>query len=140
MSETLSRTLNRDKPKANIVESMTKLFFQKTGAEEAVISIKENRQTRTGLQNNLYWAIVGQVRKELVCSEEVLHKHLREELLEVTYEELAGKTHERLKSTKKMNTKEMGLYIGDCIDYIQGDLIPGFKLNLPDNWRGLVVE
>jgi hypothetical protein len=138
MTNTLTRILKRDQPKAHIVEGMTKLFFQKTGAEDALISIKENRNTRTSLQNDLYWVIVGQIRRELNCSEEVMHKHLREELTEVTYETVAGKRHMRLKSTTKMNTKEMGEYISDSIDYIQGDLLPGFKLNLPEDWRELV--
>jgi|TARA_R100001244_G_scaffold113237_1_gene83854 hypothetical protein len=141
MSETLSRTLKRDKPKAHIVEGMTKLFFQKTDAKEAIISIKENRQTRTGLQNNLYWGVViEQVRLETRNSKDAIHNHLREELLEVTWETVGKRSNQVLKSTTTMNTKEMGTYIDDCILYIQGELLPGFKLNLPDNWKGLVVE
>ena len=137
VSESLSRILQRDKPKADIVESQVKKFFKETNAEEAVITIKENRNKRTSLQNDLYWVIVGQIRREVNCSEEVMHKHLREELTDVTYETVAGKRHARLKSTKKMNTKEMGLYIGDCIDYVQGELLPGYKLKLPEDWREL---
>ena len=140
VSNTLSRILQRDKPKAQIVESQVRKFFKETNAEEAVITIKENRNTRTSLQNDLYWVIVGQIRKEVNCSEEVMHKHLREELTDVTYETVAGKRHARLKSTTKMNTKEMGIYIASCIDYIQGELIPGYKLNLPEGWRKLLID
>ena len=140
VSESLSRILQRDKPKADIVESQVKKFFKETNAEEAVITIKENRNTRTRLQNDLYWVIVGQIRKEVNCSEEVMHKHLREELTDVTYETVAGKRHARLKSTTKMNTKEMGIYIASCIDYIQGELIPGYKLKLPEGWRKLLID
>ncbi len=140
VSNTLSRILQRDKPKAQIVESQVRKFFKETNAEEAVITIKENRNTRTSLQNDLYWVIVGQIRKEVNCSEEVMHKHLREELTDVTYETVAGKRHARLKSTTKMNTKEMGIYIASCIDYIQGELIPGYKLKLPEGWRKLLID
>ena len=140
VSNTLSRILQRDKPKAQIVESQVRKFFKETNAEEAVITIKENRNTRTSLQNDLYWVIVGQIRKEVNCSEEVMHKHLREELTDVTYETVAGKRHARLKSTTKMNTKEMGIYIASCIDYIQGELIPGYKLNLQEGWRKLLID
>ena len=139
MTNTLTRILKRDQPKAQIVEGMTKLFFQKTGAEDALISIKENRNTRTGLQNNLYWGvIIKQVREETRNSEDAIHDHLREEFLEVRHEEVAGKSQKVLKSTTKLNTKEMGAYIDDCILYIQGELLPGFKLNLPDDWKELI--
>ena len=140
VSESLTRLLKRNEPKAEIVESQVKKFFRETNAEEAVITIKENRNTRTTEQNDLYWVIVGQIRKEVHCSEEVMHDHLREELTDVTYETVAGKTHKRLKSTKKMNTKEMGIYIASCIDYIQGELIPGYKLKLPVGWRKLLLD
>jgi len=140
VSESLTRLLKRNEPKAEIVESQVKKFFKETNAEEAVITIKENKNTRTIEQNNLYWAIVNQIRKEFPCSEEVMHKHLREELTEVTYETVAGKTHKRLKSTTKMNTKEMGLYIASCIDYIHGELIPGYRLKLPVGWRKLLLD
>tara|TARA_R110001592_G_scaffold332921_1_gene616562 strand:+ start:510 stop:929 length:420 start_codon:yes stop_codon:yes gene_type:complete len=137
MSESLQRIIKRNEPKADIFKGMTQLFFNKTNVDQAIITIKENRNTRTSLQNDLYWVIVGQIRREVNCSEEVMHKHLREELTDVTYETVAGKRHARLKSTKKMNTKEMGLYIGDCIDYVQGELLPGYKLKLPEDWREL---
>ena len=140
VSNTLSRILQRDKPKAQIVESQVKKFFKETNAEEAVITIKENRNTRTGLQNNLYWVIIKQVRLETRNSESAIHDHLREELLEVKYEEVAGKPQKVLKSTTELNTKEMGTYIGDCIDYVQGELIPGFRLELPDGWQGLLID
>jgi len=140
VSNTLSRILQRDKPKAQIVESQVRKFFKETNAEEAVITIKENRNTRTGLQNNLYWVIIKQVRLETRNSENAIHDHLREELLEVKYEEVAGKPQKVLKSTTELNTKEMGTYIGDCIDYVQGELIPGFRLELPDGWQGLLID
>ena len=40
VSNTLSRILQRDKPKAQIVESQVKKFFKETNAEEAVITIR----------------------------------------------------------------------------------------------------
>ena len=50
MSETLTRILKRDKPKADIVESMTRTFFKNTSGDEAVISIKAHKKTRSGRQ------------------------------------------------------------------------------------------
>ena len=47
MNETLQRILKRDKPKAEIVENMTRSFFKQSDSEEAVISIKPNKMTRT---------------------------------------------------------------------------------------------
>ena len=139
MTNTLTRILKRDQPKAHIVEGMTKLFFQKTGVEDALITIKENRNTRTGRQNNLYWGvIIRQVHHETRVSEEAIHLHLGEEFLDVRYEEVAGKVQKVIKSTTKLNTKEMGKYIDDCILYIQGELLPGFKLDLPDDWKELI--
>jgi hypothetical protein len=139
MTNTLTRILKRDQPKAHIVEGMTKLFFQKTGVDDALITIKENRNTRTGRQNNLYWGvIIKQVKDETRNSKEAIHDHFREEFLEVRYEQVARKSQKVLKSTTELNTKEMGEYIDNCVLYIQGELLPGFKLDLPDDWKELV--
>ena len=64
MSETLQRILKRDKPKAEIVENMTRSFFKQNDTEEAVITIKPNKMTRSQAQNRLYWMIIEQIRKE----------------------------------------------------------------------------
>ena len=55
MSESLQRILKRDKPKAEIVENMTRSFFKQSDSEEAVITIKPNKMTRSQAQNRLYW-------------------------------------------------------------------------------------
>ena len=64
MTNTLSRILKRDQPKAHIVEGMVKTLFTKTDAKEAVISIKPNTMTRSGQQNRLYHSIIDQIRAE----------------------------------------------------------------------------
>jgi len=136
MSETLSRILKRDQPKAHIVEGMVKTLFTKTNAKEAVISIKPNKMTRTQKQNAMYWAILEQVRKETGNTKDAIHDHCRKEFLETRIEEVASKPVVVLKSTTSLNTKEMGEYCDEVISWVENDL--GIKLQLPDDWRDLI--
>jgi len=136
MTETLSRILQRDKPKAAIVEGMVKTLFNKTDAKEAVISIKENKMGRTGQQNKLYWHIIEQVRAETANTKDAIHDYCRGEFLETEVEEVCKKTVLVLKSTTSLNTKEMGVYLDEVITWCGNDL--GIELNLPDDWRELV--
>ena len=136
MTETLSRILQRDKPKAHIVEGMVKTLFNKTDAKEAVISIKPNKMTRTGHQNRLYWHIIEQVRVETDNTKDAIHDYCRGEFLETEVEEVCGKTLMVLKSTTSLNTKEMGVYLDKVITWVGNDL--SIRLNLQDNWRELV--
>ena len=136
MSETLSRVLRRDKPKAEIIEDMTRTFFMNVSGDEAIISIKPNKMTRTGQQNNLYWHIIEQVRVETKNTKDAIHDHCRKEFLEVRVEEVAKKPVVVLKSTTSLNTKEMGIYLDEVITWIENDL--GIKLNLPNDWKELI--
>ncbi len=136
MSETLSRILKREKPKAEIIENMTRTFFKNTSGDEAVISIKPNKMTRTQKQNAMYWAIIEQVRVETGNTKDAIHDHCRKEFLETRVEEVANKPVVVLKSTTSLNTKEMGLYCDEVIMWIEDDL--GIKLQLPDDWRDLI--
>ena len=136
MSETLSRVLRRDKPKAEIIEDMTRTFFMNVSGDEAIISIKPNKMTRTGQQNNLYWHIIEQVRVETANTKDAIHDHCRREFLDVRIEEVAKKPVVVLKSTTSLNTKEMGIYLDEVITWVENDL--GIKLNLPDGWRELI--
>jgi hypothetical protein len=136
VSESLNRILKKDKPKADIVEGMTKAFFKKTNADEAVITIKENKMSRTGHQNNLYWHIIEQVRVETDNSKDAIHVHCQTEFLKTRIEEVAGLPRLVLKSTTSLNTKEMGIYLDKVIAWCGNDL--GMNLNLPDGWRKLV--
>ena len=136
MSETLTRILKRDKPKADIVESMTRSFFKNTSGDEAVISIKAYKKTRSGRQNDMYWAIIEQVRVETSNSKNAIHDYFRKEFLEIRIEEVVNSPVVVLKSTTELNTKEMGVYLDNIIAWVGNDL--GIRLNLPDNWRKLV--
>tara|TARA_R100000781_G_C3966781_1_gene88696 strand:+ start:66 stop:479 length:414 start_codon:yes stop_codon:yes gene_type:complete len=136
MSETLSRVLRRDKPKAEIIEDMTRTFFMNVSGDEAIISIKPNKMTRTQAQNNLYWSIIEQVRVETNNTKDAIHDHCRKEFLEVRVEEVAKKPVVVLKSTTSLNTKEMGIYLDEVITWIENDL--GIKLNLPNDWKELI--
>jgi len=136
MTETLSRVLRRDKPKAEIIEDMTRTFFMNVSGDEAIISIKPNKMTRTQAQNNLYWSIIEQVREETANTKDAIHDHCRREFLEVRVEEVAKKPVVVLKSTTSLNTKEMGIYLDEVITWIENDL--GIKLNLPNDWKELI--
>ena len=138
MTNTLSRILKRDKPKADIIENMTRTFFMNTSGSEAIISIKPKNMTRSGSQNALYWHIIEQVRVESGNTKDAIHKFCQLEFLETRIEEVAKKPIEVVKSTTSLSTKEMGVYLDEVITWASNDL--GIRLNLPDEWRGLVVE
>jgi hypothetical protein len=138
MSETLTRILKRDQPKAHIVEGMVKTLFNKTDAKEAIISIKPNKLTRSGQQNKLYHSIIDQIRAETNNTKKAIKVHCQAEFLETRVEEVAKKQRVVLKSTTTLNTKEMGVYLDEVITWAENDL--GIRLNLPDEWKGLVVE
>ena len=134
--EEMKRILHRDRPKVDILENMTRAMFKKTECDEVIVDMKPNKQTRSDLQNNLYFHIVDSIRKETANTKEAIHDHLRGEFLETTTETVCNKQHIVLKSTKTLNTKEMGEYINECIAFAEGFL--GIRLSLPDDWRGLV--
>ena len=136
MSEKLTRILKRDKPKADIIEGMTRSFFKNTSGDEAVISIKPHKMTRTGRQNNLYHAIVDQIRAETGNTKKAIKVHCQSEFLESRIEEVAKKQRVVLKSSKELNTKEMSVFIDEVISWAENDI--GLKLNLPDDWRELI--
>jgi hypothetical protein len=138
MSETLSRILKRDKPKAEIIENMTRTFFMNVSGEEAIISIKPNKMTRSGQQNRLYHSIIDQIRVETGNTKDAIKVHCQSEFLESRVEEVAKRQRVVLKSTTELTTKEMGVYLDEVITWAENDL--GIRLNLPDEWRGLVVE
>jgi len=52
----MNRILQKDKPKIDIVESMLKAFWKKNPkCNKAVVSIKEDKLTRSAKQNRLLW-------------------------------------------------------------------------------------
>ena len=121
MSETLTRILKRDKPKADIVESMTRTFFKNTSGDEAVISIKAHRKTRSGKQNDMYWAIIEQVRTETANSKNAIHDFFRKEFLEITVEEVVNvvlKEKEETKKEEKPNTEIIARYTSSFRDIL----------------------
>ena len=136
MSESLSRILKRDKPKADIVENMTRSFFKGSDTDEAVITIKPNKMTRTQAQSRLYFSIIDQIRKETHNSKDAIHDFFREEFLDKQTEIVCNKERTVLKSTTELNTKDMGEYIDDVIVFAETDL--GIRLQLPDNWREII--
>ena len=136
MNETLTRILKRDKPKADIVEGMTRSFFKNTSEDEAVITIKAHKMTRSLQQNKLYHSIVDQIRMETGNTKDAIKVHCQSEFLETRIEEVAKKQRLVLKSTTELNTKEMSIFLDDVIAWVENDL--GITLNLVDNWRELI--
>ena len=136
MNKTLTRILKRDKPKAEIIEGMTRTFFKNTSGDEALISIKPNSYTRTTQQNKLYHSLVDQVRFETNNTKRAIKIYCQSEFLETRIEEVAGLPRLVLKSTASLNTKEFGVYLDDVITWVENDLC--IKLNLPDNWKKLI--
>jgi len=117
----VKRILHRDRPKVDILENMTRAMFKDTECgDEVIVEMKPNKQTRSDLQNNLYFHIVDSIRKETANTKEAIHDHLRGEFLETTTETVCSKQHIVLKSTKTLNTKEMGEYINECIAFAEG--------------------
>jgi hypothetical protein len=84
----------------------------------------------------LYHAIVDQVRVETGNTKDAIKVHCQTEFLDTRIEEVAKKQRLVLKSTTKLNTKEMSIFLDDVIAWVENDL--GITLNLPDNWRELV--
>jgi hypothetical protein len=117
---------------------MVKTLFNKTDAKEAIISIKPNKLTRSGQQNKLYHSIIDQIRAETNNTKKAIKVHCQAEFLETRVEEVAKKQRVVLKSTTELTTKEMGVYLDEVITWAENDL--GIRLNLPDEWKGLVVE
>ena len=138
MSDSLTRILRRDKPKADIIEGMTRSWFSQSKEDEAVISIKANKMTRSAQQNKMYHSIIDQIRVETDNTKEAIKVHCQSEFLETRFEEVAKQQRLVLKSTTELNTKEMGIYCDEVIAWAENDL--GIRLQLPDNWRELVGQ
>ena len=136
MSETITRILKRDKPKAEIIENMTRTFFKNNSGDEAEITIKAHKMTRSLQQNKLYHSIVDQIRMETGNTKDAIKVHCESEFLETRIEEVANQPRLVLKSTKQLNTKEMSIFLDEVIAWVENDLV--ITLNLPDNWRELV--
>jgi hypothetical protein len=81
-----------------------------------VVSAKVKKQTRSTIQNSLYWKFVTEFGNHFGYDKDFAHDILRFRFL---YEiiNIDEKEHKRLLSTTKLNTKQMTEYLDRCIQY-----------------------
>ena len=87
MSNKLQRILKRDKPKADILENMTRTWFKNSDAPEAIVTIKPNTASRSVKQNAFYWRIVSIIADDTGNSPDALHTYFSSQFLEPLIEE-----------------------------------------------------
>ena len=106
----MKRMLQRHKPKAHILENMTRATFKDTDCDEVVVEMKPNTDTRSMKQNKLYW-------KWLSCFEETgntkdaMHNYLREMYLGCEFEKVRGHMVKVIPSTTTLGVKEFSEYL-----------------------------
>jgi len=106
----MKRMLQRHKPKAHILENMTRGVFKETECDEVIVEMKPNNDSRSMKQNKLYW-------KWLSCFEETgntkdaMHNYLREMYLGCEFEKVRGHTIKIIPSTTKLGVKEFSEYL-----------------------------
>lgn len=136
MSNKLQRILKRDKPKADILENMTRTWFKNSDAPEAIVTIKPNTASRSVKQNAFYWRMVSIIADDTGNSPDALHTYFSSQFLEPLIEEVNNKPVVVIKSTTKLTVNEMSKHLLKVVDFAD-DL--GIRLDLPDDWRGLVT-
>jgi hypothetical protein len=102
--------LQRNKPKAHILENMTRGVFNETDCDEVIVEMKPNKETRSVKQNKLYWKWLG-VLTETGNSQGALHQYLAQEYLSPEVEEVQGKPILVIKSTTTLTVKEFADYL-----------------------------
>jgi hypothetical protein len=77
------RVIERTKPKEMIFKTLVQDYFlENPKVDKAMVEIKEDKLTRSGAQNKLYFLWVDDyIRQELGYSKKDTHKALVEELL-----------------------------------------------------------
>ena len=108
MSNKLQRILKRDKPKADILENMTRTWFKNSDAPEAIVTIKPNTASRSVKQNAFYWRIVSIIADDTGNSPDALHTYFSSQFLEPLIEEVNNKPVVVIKSTTKLTVNETG--------------------------------
>ena len=106
----MKRMLQRHKPKAHILENMTRGVFKETECDEVIVEMKPNKDSRSIKQNKLYW-------KWLSCFEETgntkdaMHNYLREMYLGCEFEKVRGHTIKVMPLTTSLGVKEFSEYL-----------------------------
>jgi hypothetical protein len=102
--------LQRHKPKAHILENMTRGVFKETECDEVIVEMKPNTMSRSTKQNALYWKWLD-VLTETGNSVGALHQYLAQEYLSPVAEDIQGETVLVIKSTTTLTVKEFAAYL-----------------------------
>jgi len=109
----MKRLIERKKGKSLILEKLMIAFFNEfPDCDRAIIEIKEDKDSRSTNQNNLYWEWISVIGNELGYTKDETHILLRDKFLgynEVTTKK--GEAIKELKSTASMNVKEFAEYM-----------------------------
>tara|TARA_R100000687_G_C6323762_1_gene106268 strand:+ start:97 stop:498 length:402 start_codon:yes stop_codon:yes gene_type:complete len=106
----VKRILHREKPKAHILENMTRTVFKETKSDAVIVEMKPDVQSRSTKQNALYWKWLG-VLTETGNSQGALHQYLAQEFLSPVAEDIQGQTVLVIKSTTTLTVKEFAEYL-----------------------------
>ena len=106
----MKRMLQRNKPKAHILENMTRGVFKENDCDEVIVEMKPNTQSRSTKQNALYWKWLG-VLTETGNTQGALHQYLAQEYLSPVAEDIQGQTVLVIKSTTTLSVKEFAEYL-----------------------------
>jgi len=111
----LKIVIERNKGKAHPLQMLCRDFFSSHDVTKAIVSISEDKLTRSVAQNELYFLWVDTyIRQELGYSKHETHKALVEELLgyDVTVG-FNGKEVSSLKETKSLKVAEFSNYLAE---------------------------
>ena len=117
--KTMKRILHRDKPKADILENMTRSIFKETKNDTVIVEMKPDIQTRSTKQNALYYMWLG-VLTETGNSQGALHQYLAQEFLSPVAEDIQGQTVLVIKSTTTLSVKEFAEYLEHVQEFAEG--------------------
>ena len=106
----MKRILHREKPKAHILENMTRTVFKETKSDAVIVEMKPDVQSRSTKQNALYWKWLG-VLTETGNTQGALHQYLAQEYLSPVAEDIQGQTVLVIKSTTTLSVKEFAEYL-----------------------------
>ena len=115
----MKRMLQRHKPKAHILENMTRGVFKETECDEVIVEMKPNTMSRSTKQNALYWKWLG-VLTETGNSQGALHQYLAQEFLSPVAEDIQGQTVLVIKSTTTLTVKEFAEYLEHVQEFAEG--------------------
>lgn len=118
----MKRIIERKREKRHIIESMVVSHFsQFPDSDKAIIEIKEDKLTRSGAQNDIYWAWISIIGPELGYNKDETHRIMRHKFLKYdTTTDKDGTVVSELRSTTKLKVKDFSEYLND-IDRLMGE-------------------